>query len=238
MKGRFPLIDINNVSMIYPDGSVGIKNLDLKIDKGEFVFLTGKSGSGKSTIIKLLIKELDPTYGIINIFNQNLSLIKKNELPFLRRKIGVLFQNSNLIENKTLYENVAFALRVTEYPSKLIKVLVPAALSLVGLENKKKFYPNQISGGEKSRIALARAIVTSPQILIADEPTSNLDPDISWDIMCLLKEINRNGTTVIVSTHSRELVDIMGKRVITLNGGRVVMDSKNGKYFAYGLPDD
>ena len=201
-------------------------------------FSQEKAGSGKSTIIKLLIKDLEPTSGQINIFDQNLNSLKKNELPFLRRQIGVLFQNANLIENKTLYENVAFALRVTEYPSKLIKVLVPTALSLVGLENKKKCYPSQISGGERSRIALARAIVTSPKILIADEPTSNLDSDIAWDIMCLLKDINRNGTTVIVSTHSKELVDIMGKRVITINGGRVVMDSKNGKYFAHGLPNN
>lgn len=226
------MVNMRNVTKQYPNGAIGLQDVTLNIEPGEFVFITGKSGSGKSTFVRLLLKDIDPTSGQISIFNRNLSTLNRKDVSLFRRKVGVMFQNYHLLEKKTVYDNVAFPLQVTEKPKSHIKTLVPVALSLVGLNDKSNQYPHDLSGGEHSRTALARAIVNSPSLLIADEPTGNLDADIAWDIMCLLRDINRNGTTVIVSTHAKELVNILRKRVITLRQGRVIMDRENGKYFS------
>lgn len=224
------MIRIENVTKVYPNGSEGVKNVTINIEKGEFVFFIGSSGSGKSTLIKLLLKELDPTSGQIIINNMNTSQITRKETPILRRNLGVVFQDFRLLPNKTVYENVAFAMQVIEAPSKQIRRNVPTVLSLVGLAKKSKAYPNQLSGGEQQRTALARAIVNNPPILIADEPTGNLDPDTAWDIMSLLDDINQRGTTVVVATHAKEMVDAMQKRVVTLKKGNVIRDVKKGGY--------
>lgn len=224
------MLRIENVTKIYPNGSEGIKNVSIRIEKGEFVFFIGSSGSGKSTLIKLLMKELNPTSGRIRINGINTTDMKRSQIPYLRRNLGIVFQDFRLLPNKTVYENVAFAMQVIEAPSKLIRRNVPTVLSLVGLSHKAKAYPNQLSGGEQQRTALARAIVNNPPILIADEPTGNLDPDTAWEIMQLLEEINKRGTTVVMATHARDLVDAMQKRVVTLKDGVVVRDIKKGGY--------
>ncbi len=224
------MININNVTKVYPNGSEGVKNVTINIGKGEFVFIIGSSGSGKSTLIKLLLKELDPTEGVITINNINTGRISRSQIPYLRRNLGVVFQDFRLLQNKTVYENVAFAMQVIESPSRQIRRSVPTVLSLVGLQQKSKAYPKELSGGEQQRTALARAIVNNPPILIADEPTGNLDPDTAWDIMCLLDEINKRGTTVVVATHAKDIVDAMQKRVVTLKHGHVIRDIKKGGY--------
>lgn len=224
------MIKVENVSKVYPNGSEGVKDVSIEIEKGEFVFFVGSSGSGKSTLIKLLMKELNPTSGQIVINNINTTRMRRNQIPYLRRNLGIVFQDFRLLPTKTVYENVAFAMQVIEAPSKQIRRNIPTVLSLVGLQNKAKAYPNQLSGGEQQRTALARAIVNNPPILIADEPTGNLDPDTAWDIMCLLDEINKRGTTVVVATHARDIVDSMQKRVVTLKDGLVIRDVKKGGY--------
>ena len=224
------MINIQNVKKIYPNGSEALKNISLHIEKGEFVFVIGSSGSGKSTLIKLLLKELDPTEGKIIINDIDTTSLERKDIPYLRRNLGVVFQDFRLLQNKTVYENVAFAMRVIEAPTKLIRRNVPTAISLVGLQNKVKAYPNQLSGGEQQRTALARAIVNGPPILIADEPTGNLDPETALGIINLLEEINRAGTTVVVATHAKDIVDMMQKRVITLKKGTIIRDVKKGGY--------
>lgn len=224
------MLRIENVTKVYPNGSEGIKNVSIRIEKGEFVFFIGSSGSGKSTLIKLLMKELNPTAGRIIINGINTTDMKESQIPYLRRNLGIVFQDFRLLPNKTVYENVAFAMQVIEAPKKQIRRNVPTVLSLVGLSHKAKAYPNQLSGGEQQRTALARAIVNNPPILIADEPTGNLDPDTAWEIMQLLEEINKRGTTVVVATHAKDLVDVMQKRVVTLQHGVVVRDVKKGGY--------
>lgn len=224
------MLKIENVTKVYPNGSEGIKNVSIRIEKGEFVFFIGSSGSGKSTLIKLLMKELNPTSGKITINGINTTDMKESQIPYLRRNLGIVFQDFRLLPNKTVYENVAFAMQVIEAPKKQIRRNVPTVLSLVGLSHKAKAYPNQLSGGEQQRTALARAIVNNPPILIADEPTGNLDPDTAWEIMQLLEEINKRGTTVVVATHAKDLVDVMQKRVVTLQHGVVVRDVKKGGY--------
>jgi len=224
------MLRIENVTKIYPNGSEGVKNVSIRIEKGEFVFFIGSSGSGKSTLIKLLMKELNPTQGRIIINGINTTDMKRSQIPYLRRNLGIVFQDFRLLPNKTVYENVAYAMQVIEAPSKQIRRNVPTVLSLVGLSHKAKAYPNQLSGGEQQRTALARAIVNNPPILIADEPTGNLDPDTAWEIMQLLEEINKRGTTVVVATHAKDLVDVMQKRVVALENGRVVRDIKKGGY--------
>ncbi len=224
------MISIENVRKVYPNGSEALKGVSIHIERGEFVFIVGSSGSGKSTLIKLLLKELDPTSGKIVINNIDTTKISRKDIPYLRRNLGVVFQDFRLLQNKTVYENVAFAMRVIEAPSKAIRRNVPTVLSLVGLHNKLKAYPNQLSGGEQQRTALARAIVNKPPILIADEPTGNLDPDTAWGIMNLLEDINRQGTTVVVATHAKDIVDAMQKRVITLKKGVIVRDVEKGGY--------
>ena len=224
------MITMENVSKAYVEGIPAIKNISLHIDRGEFVFIVGDSGSGKSTLIKLLLKELEPTSGKITVNGQNLGRLKRKQIPRYRRKIGVVFQDFRLLKDRNVYENIAFALRVTETPTRVIKRKVPAALSLVGLAQKYKSYPKELSGGEQQRVAIARAIVNEPAILLADEPTGNLDPTNSWEIMSLLKEANDRGTTVLVVTHNQEIVNEMNERVITMKQGVIVSDEQKGGY--------
>lgn len=224
------MIVLEKVTKNYSAGAPAINSMDLKIEKGEFVFIVGDSGAGKSTLIKLLLKELEPTSGKIYINEKYLNRMKRRKIPMLRRDIGVVFQDFRLLMDRSVYENVAFAQRVVSTPTKIIKRKVPAVLSMVGLAEKYRSYPGELSGGEQQRVAIARALVNNPPILLADEPTGNLDPKNSWEIMKLLEEINKRGTTVIVVTHNREIVNTMQKRVITLQKGVIVGDEKKGGY--------
>lgn len=223
------LIDIQSVSKHY--GSIkALSGVSFKIKSGEFVCLVGPSGAGKTTLIRLLICEEKPTSGRILISERDIHLLPKKEIPFYRRKIGVVFQDFKLLPKKTVYENVAYALEVCGVSNNLIKKRVPEVLELVGLSHRAGSYPEELSGGEKQRTALARALVHKPKILIADEPTGNLDPKTSWEIIDLLLRINQRGTTVILATHNRDIVDVLNKRVIALKAGRVVYDKLRGKY--------
>ena len=222
------MIEFRNVSKKYDTGTEAIHNINFKINKGEFAFLVGSSGSGKSTIIKLILKEEEPTSGNIIINGKDTTFLKPSRVPFLRRSMGIVFQDFRLLPDKTVYENVAFAMYVVKATPKHIRRQVPMVLSLVGLANKAKVYPNELSGGEQQRVALARAIVNNPSMLIADEPTGNLDPDTAWDIMELLNDINLRGTTVVVATHAKDIVDKMNKRVIRIDQGNIVRDEKGG----------
>ncbi|RKD25299.1 cell division ATP-binding protein FtsE [Caminicella sporogenes DSM 14501] len=224
------MIELINISKRYKNGVMALSNINLKIEKGEFVFLVGPSGAGKSTIIKMLLKEVKPTQGRIIIDNEDITHIHRRKVPYLRRKVGVVFQDFRLLPNKTVYENVAFAMEIIEAAGKEIRKQVPMVLSMVGLSNKAKMYPNQLSGGEQQRVSIARAIVNNPPILIADEPTGNLDPETSWEIMKLLRMVNRRGTTVVMATHAKDIVDMMQQRVIALEKGQVVRDDKKGGY--------
>lgn len=216
--------------MTYPGGMTALKDVNINIEKGEFVFIVGSSGSGKTTLIKLLLKEIEPTEGKINVAGYDYSTIKRKNIPKVRRKIGVVFQNFRLLKDRTIYENVAFAQRVIQTPVKYIRRRVPAMLTLVGLGSKYKSYPRELSGGEQQRVAMARALVNNPDIILADEPTGNLDPKNSMDIMNLLDDINKRGTTVVVVTHNREIVNEMQKRVITLKKGVIISDEMHGGY--------
>lgn len=220
------MIELKGVTKEYSKGVPALNGVSLKIEQGEFVFIVGDSGSGKSTLIRLLLKELEPTSGSINVMGKNLSHLKHKAIPYYRRKMGVVFQDFRLLQDRNVYENIAFALRVTETPTRVLKKKVPAALSLVGLAQKYKSYPKELSGGEQQRVAIARAIVNEPSILLADEPTGNLDPANSWEIMKLLEEANHRGTTVVVVTHNHEIVNAMKKRVITMQKGSIVSDTK------------
>jgi len=224
------MITLNGVSKSYGKGQPAISNMDLQIDKGEFVFVVGSSGSGKSTLIKLLLKELDPTEGTIRVNDQTLNSLRRSQIAKFRRGVGVVFQDFRLLKDRNVYENVAFAQRVIERPNRVIKKRVPEVLTTVGLAEKYKSLPRELSGGEQQRVALARALVNRPNILLADEPTGNLDPKISFEIMKLLEEINERGTTVLVVTHNREIVNAMKKRVITLKKGVIVSDEQEGEY--------
>ena len=224
------MIVLEDVSKSYSTGAPAIKNINLRIEKGEFVFIVGNSGSGKSTLIKLLLKELEPTEGKIFVNDKCLNRMKRKKIPYFRREIGVVFQDFRLLKYRNIYENIAFAQRVVETSHRIIKRRVPAMLSLVGLSDKYRSYPKELSGGEQQRVALARALVNNPSILLADEPTGNLDPKNSWEIMKLLDEINKRGTTVVVVTHNREIVEAMNKRVITMNKGVIISDEKKGDY--------
>ena len=224
------MIHMNNVTKVYPNGSTGVENINLHINKGEYVFIVGSSGSGKSTLMKLLLKELDPTEGDIIINKVKTNELNRRQIPYLRRNLGVVFQDFRLLPNKTVYENVAFAMRVIEAPGRIIRRNVPAVLSLVGLGQKGRSYPNQLSGGEQQRTALARAIANNPPILICDEPTGNLDPETAYGIMKLLDDINKRGTTIVMATHARDIVDAMQKRVVTLHKGHIIRDIEKGGY--------
>ena len=224
------MITLENVSKAYSTGAPALNNVSLKIEAGEFVFVVGDSGSGKSTLIKLLLRELLPTSGKIMVNDIDVASLRHKQIPKYRRKLGVVFQDFRLLKDRNVYENVAFAQRIVQTPSKEIKKNVPSILSTVGLAGKYKARPKQLSGGEQQRVALARALVNNPPFLLADEPTGNLDPKNSWEIMKLLEEINERGTTVLVVTHNREIVNAMKKRVITMNKGVIVNDEKEGTY--------
>jgi cell division transport system ATP-binding protein len=227
------MIEFSSVTKIYGKNIVALDYVTFQIKKGEFVFIVGASGAGKSTIIKLLNKEEDPTKGNLYVNGKSVVNIKRREIPFLRRSIGVVFQDFRLLLDKTVFENIAFAMRVVEASNKDIKKQVPQMLDLVGLSSKGQAMPNELSGGEQQRVALARAIVNNPTILIADEPTGNLDPETSWGIMELLDEINKRGTTVVMATHAKEIVNRMKKRVIAINDGKIVRDQQRGAYLGY-----
>lgn len=224
------MITLENVSKSYAKDQPALNDVSLHIDKGEFVFIVGNSGSGKSTLIKLLLKELEPTSGTIIVNDQNLGKMKRRKVPKYRRGVGVVFQDFRLLKDRNVYENVAFAQRVIERPNRVIKKRVPEILTLVGLAEKYKSFPRELSGGEQQRVALARALVNRPNILLADEPTGNLDPKNSLEIMKLLEEINERGTTVLVVTHNREIVNSFRKRVITMRKGVIVSDEEEGGY--------
>ncbi len=224
------MIELTNVKKEYSKGVAALNGVSLTIEQGEFVFVVGDSGSGKSTLIRLIMKELEPTEGKIVVNGKDLTRMRHKHVAKYRRNLGVVFQDFRLLKDRNIYENIAFALRVTETPTRVIKQKVPAALSLVGLAQKYKAYPKQLSGGEQQRVAIARAIVNEPAILLADEPTGNLDPTNSWEIMSLLKEANERGTTVLVVTHNQEIVNEMNERVITMKQGVIVSDEKKGGY--------
>ncbi len=222
------MIEFNNVTKSYTVGTRALRGVTMQIEDGEFAFLVGPSGSGKSTIIKLITGELKPTSGTVHVNGYSLERIRRREIPYLRRTVGVVFQNFRLIETKTVYENVAFAMRVIGAREKEIRERVPYVLELVGLETKSRRHPNELSGGEQQRLAIARALVNNPSTIIADEPTGNLDPERSLEIMCLLQEINRLGTTMLVVTHQLDLVEQFGNRVISIDDGLVVSDKMGG----------
>ncbi len=224
------MITMESVSKSYSTGVPALNDVSLHIKKGEFVFIVGDSGSGKSTLIKLLLRELTPTSGRIIVNNYDLARLRRRKVAKFRRNVGVVFQAFRLLKDRNVYENVAFAQRVIEVPTRQIRKNVPAMLSLVGLAGKYKAKTWQLSGGEQQRVALARALVNNPPILLADEPTGNLDPRNSWEIMKLLEEINRRGTTVLVVTHNREIVNAMRKRVITMKKGIIISDEEKGEY--------
>ncbi|MDD4066991.1 MAG: cell division ATP-binding protein FtsE [Clostridia bacterium] len=222
------MIEYKNVSMLYESGVEAVKNANLTIEKGDFVFIVGKSGSGKSTMIKMLMKEVDPTEGAIFIDGFDITTMKKSKVPFLRRSMGFVFQDFRLLPNKTVYENVAYAMRIVESSPSKIRRQVPLALSLVGVSNRANMYPDELSGGEQQRVAVARAIVNNPTLLLADEPTGNLDPITAKEIINLLNDINLRGTTVIIATHASDIVNAMQKRVIAIDKGVICRDEKGG----------
>lgn len=224
------MIEFKNVSKIYDTGVEAVHNASFTIEKGEFTFLVGTSGSGKSTLIKLILKEEEATRGNIIINGKDITFLKSKRVPYLRRSMGVVFQDFRLLPDKTVYENVAFAMYIVKATPKHIRRQVPMVLSLVGLSNKAKMYPNELSGGEQQRVALARALVNNPSMIIADEPTGNLDPETAWDIMNLLNDINARGTTVVMATHAKDIVNKMKKRVIQIDKGIILRDDKKGGY--------
>lgn len=228
------MIEFNSVNKIYNNNVFALCDVNLSIEKGEFVFLVGPSGAGKSTFIKVLLKETEPTSGSIIVNGTDITTLKSKQIPYYRRKIGVVFQDYRLIPTLNVYENVAFAMRVVEAPYRDIRKKVPVVLSLVGLSTKYKAFPHQLSGGEQQRVSLARAIVNNPTILIADEPTGNLDPETAMEIMGTINDINHAGTTVLMATHAKDIVDNMRKRVIAIERGTIVRDEKKG---AYGYED-
>jgi len=224
------IIELENVTKVYQTGAPALNGVSISIERGEFVFIVGDSGSGKSTLIKLLLRELTATSGTVRVMGTDLARIRHRKIPKFRRNLGIVFQDFRLLKDRNVYENVAFAQRIVETPNYEIKKNVPSILATVGLAGKYKAKPRQLSGGEQQRVALARALVNNPTILLADEPTGNLDPKNSWEIMQLLEEINDMGTTVVVVTHNREIVNAMQKRVITMKKGVVVSDEEMGVY--------
>lgn len=224
------MIEFKNVSKTYSTGTEAVHNANFRIEKGDFCFLVGASGSGKSTLIKLILKEEEPTEGNIIINGKDTTFLKPKRVPYLRRSMGVVFQDFRLLQDKTVYENVAFAMNIVKATPKHIRRQVPMVLSLVGLSGKAKMYPDELSGGEQQRVALARALVNNPSMIIADEPTGNLDPETAWEIMNLLNEINLRGTTLVIATHAKDIVDRMKKRVIEIDKGIIVRDDRKGGY--------
>jgi cell division transport system ATP-binding protein len=222
------MIEFTNVSKVYKNGTKALNNVSMKIDKGEFVFIVGSSGAGKSTIIKTLLREEIVSNGLVTVNGYNLNRMKRRHIPQFRRSLGVVFQDFRLIPNMTVYDNVAFALRVTNVVNREIRARVPYVLKLLGLANKAKSYPEQISGGEQQRVALARALVNNPALIIADEPTGNIDPELSFEIVDLLSEINQQaGTTIVMVTHEHELVSYFDRRVIAIENGEIISDTRS-----------
>jgi len=229
------MIEFKNVSKTYSTGTEAVHNANFRIEKGDFAFLVGASGSGKSTLIKLILKEEEPTEGNIIINGKDTTFLKPKRVPYLRRSMGVVFQDFRLLSDKTVYDNVAFAMNIVKATPKHIRRQVPMVLSLVGLSGKAKVYPHELSGGEQQRVALARALVNNPSMIIADEPTGNLDPETAWDIMNLLTEINLRGTTVVIATHAKDIVDRMKKRVIEIENGIIIRDDIKGGYNKWNI---
>ena len=225
-----PMIYLDHVSKQYSTGVDALHDISIRIEKDEFVFIVGKSGSGKSTFIKLLLKELNPSSGKIYVAGRQVTSLSRKQVSLYRRKIGVVFQDFRLLKNKTVFENIAFAQQIIGMTKREIAIHVPIMLEMVGLTGKEKAYPGELSGGEQQRVAIARALVNQPAILLADEPTGNLDPQTAWDIMMLLQEVNKMETTVVVVTHNNDIVDMMQKRVVTLDQGVLVGDEKKGGY--------
>lgn len=228
--GSDTVIDMQDVWKTYPNGTHALKGVTVQIDRSEFVYVVGPSGAGKSTFMKLMYREEVPTKGQISVNGFNLGKLKQRNIPLLRRNIGVIFQDYRLLPKLTAYENVAFAMEVIEAPRKLMKKRVMEVLDLVGLKNKANREPQHLSGGEQQRVAIARAIVNNPSVIVADEPTGNLDPETSWGIMQLLDEINFRGTTIVMATHNKEIVNTMRKRVLAIEDGQVVRDQLRGEY--------
>ena len=224
------MIQLYNVSKTYPAGNKALLDINLKIVKGDFVFLVGASGAGKSSFMKLLLREELPTRGQVFVAGKSLNRMKRRHIPFLRRNLGMIFQDFRLLNNYTVFENVAFALRVVEAPVRDIPQRVEEVLRLVGLSGKGQTLPERLSGGEQQRVGIARAIINNPRILLADEPTGNLDTDTSWEIMNILNEVNKRGTTVVMATHAVDIVDKMRRRVIEIENGRMIRDEKRGAY--------
>ncbi len=227
-----PMVEYLSVNLTYPNGVQALKDVNLVVKKGEFVFLVGSTGSGKSSLLKMIHRELEPTTGAVYVDRQDIAELKKHQIPYLRRKLGVIFQDFRVLPHKTAYENVAFALEVTGVHHRLIRPRVLRALELVSLSSKSHRLPGEMSGGEQQRVAIARALVNEPVLLIGDEPTGNLDPDTSWDIMQTLSQINASGTTVIVATHNSQIVDVMRKRVLVMQRGTILRDEERGMYAA------
>lgn len=228
------MIEIQQVDVVYPNGVKALNEICLSIGRGEFVFMVGASGAGKSTLVKLICREFLPTSGSVKLFGRDINHLKRREVPLLRRSIGVVFQDFRLLTNRTVYDNVAFALQVTGATGREIRKRVPDAIEMVGLAGKERMKPLQLSGGEQQRVCLARAIVNQPVLIIADEPTGNLDPQTSLDIIGILRNINIRGTTVVMATHDKEIVDCMRQRVIALEAGRVIRDEQGGAYCYHG----
>lgn len=228
--GGTNMIEMKNVVKKYPNSVVAVKGLNIQIKQGEFVYIVGPSGAGKSTFIKMMYREEKATSGEIKVNGTDLTTLKDREIPFLRRNMGVVFQDFKLLPRKNVYENIAFALEVIEKNPEEIKKRVMDVLKLVGLTKKVKMFPDELSGGEQQRVAIARSIVNSPKVVIADEPTGNLDPETSWEIMRLFDEINARGTTIIMATHNKDIVNTMRKRVIAIENGQIVRDERGGDY--------
>ncbi len=224
------MLIMTDVSKVYPSGSAALQDINVHIEPGEFVFVVGPSGAGKSTFIKMLFREVLPTTGSIFVNGTDIGALTPGEIPYMRRQLGIIFQDYRLLPDRTVYENVAFAMQVIETPPRKIKRQVLNVLDLVGLRHRINAYPHELSGGEQQRIAIARAIVNDPLLVIADEPTGNLDPETSWDIMEIFKEINATGTTIVMATHDKDVVNAMGKRVIAIERGRIVRDEREGVY--------
>ncbi|MCX7571074.1 cell division ATP-binding protein FtsE [Tumebacillus sp. DT12] len=224
------MIEMHDVWKTYPNGAVALQGVSVRIDKGEFVYVVGPSGAGKSTFIKLMYREERPSQGSIFVNGFNIERLKERKIPLLRRQIGVVFQDFKLLPTLTVSENIAFALEVIEAPKKKIKQRTAEVLELVGLSEKASALPNELSGGQQQRVSIARALINNPAVIIADEPTGNLDPETSWDIMNLFEEINRRGTTIVMATHNKEIVNTMKKRVLAVEGGRIARDERRGVY--------
>ena len=224
------MIDMKDVSKVYENGALALDHINVHIDRGEFVFIVGASGAGKSTFIRMLFREVLPTDGSLIVNGQDVVHMDHSDVPYLRRGLGVIFQDYRLLPDKTVAENVAFAMQVIEAPRRKIQHSVNAVLDIVGLRDKYKCFPSQLSGGEQQRVAIARAIVNHPALVIADEPTGNLDPDTSWDIMDIFKRINADGTTIVMATHDKGIVDAMKRRVIAIEDGHIVRDEAQGVY--------